>query len=74
MLTDGESLSATKNRLLTHHMGRGFLMNLISDLKLWLNLIGQAQAGNSICYLRDIRGGVTDGWMDGWTNPLIEMR
>ena len=38
----------------------------------------QAQAGNSMRHLRDFRTGVldrqTDGPMDGWTDPLIEMR
>ena len=34
----------------------------------------QAQAGNSMRYLRDIRRGVTDGQTEGRTVPFIEMR
>ena len=36
----------------------------------------QAQAGNSMRHLRDIRRGVTDGQTDadGRTDPLMEMR
>ena len=34
----------------------------------------QAQAGNSMRHLRDLRTGVTDTQTDGTTDPLIEMQ